>query len=76
MYVCQVAISLLLLGAANFSERRKVEVRLRRINLPRTPVHKEKKKEGQESSFSPGPSQGRRYVLLLSPHLLTLKIQV
>ena len=44
--------------------------------FPRTPVNKGKKKEGQESSFSPGPSKGRRYVLLLSPHLLTLKVQV
>jgi hypothetical protein len=39
-------------------------------------VNKDKKKEGQESSFSPGPSHGRRYVLLLSPHLFTWKVQV
>ena len=49
--------------------------RLRRILLPRTSVNKGKKK-GREPSFDPGPSQRRRYVLLLSPHLLTWKVQV
>jgi hypothetical protein len=48
---------------------------LRRITLPRTRVNKGTKK-GRESSFDPGPSQGGRYVLLLGPHLLTLKVQL
>jgi hypothetical protein len=51
------------------------EYELRRINLPRNRVNKGMKK-GRESSFGPGPSQGGRYVLLLSPHLLTCKVQV
>ena len=50
--------------------------RTSRIYIPRTPVNKGKRRKGRESSFDPGPSQGGRYVLLLSPHLLTLKVQV
>jgi hypothetical protein len=48
---------------------------LPRITLLGTRGNKGKKK-GRDSSFSLGPSQGRRYVLLLSPHLLTLKVQL
>jgi hypothetical protein len=47
----------------------------RRNHLPRRWVNKGKK-EGRESSFSPGPSQGQRYVTLADPHLVTLKYQV
>ena len=48
--------------------------RLPRILHPRTRVNKGKEKG--RGCFDPGPSQGGRYVLLLSPHLLTWKVQV
>jgi len=43
---------------------------------PSPKVGNKGKKEGRESSFSPGPSQGGRYSPLGEPHLVTLNFQV